>query len=127
MFVTTPPSVIGQVKAEKIRALAYTGSKRHPSMPDVPTSAEAGLPSYNVESWFAVFAPAGTPPDIVNKLSTSIKKIVDSQEYRRKIEEQGGFAPIWTRGLSTSSRTCHLGKGKGWLDRESLKIAQCCG
>lgn len=92
MFVTTPPSVIGQVKAGKIKALAYTGPKRHPSMPDVPTSAEAGLPSYNVESWFAVFAPAGTPPDIVNKLSASIKKIIDSPEYRRKIEEQGGFA-----------------------------------
>ena len=61
-------------------------------MPDVPTTAEAGLPSYNVESWFAVFAPAGTPPDIVNKLSASIKKIVESPDYRRKVEEQGGFA-----------------------------------
>ncbi len=92
MFVTTPPSVIGQVKAGKIKALAYTGPKRHPSMPDVPTSAEAGLPGYDVESWFAVFAPAGTPPTIVNKLSSSIKKIVDSPDYRKKIEEQGGFA-----------------------------------
>ncbi|SOY93279.1 Conserved hypothetical protein, UPF0065; putative exported protein [Cupriavidus taiwanensis] len=92
MFVTTPPSVIGQIKAGRIKALAYTGPKRHPSMPDVPTSAEAGLPSYNVESWFAVFAPAGTPPDVVNRLSGSIKKIVDSPDYRRKIEEQGGFA-----------------------------------
>ncbi|MBP0633016.1 tripartite tricarboxylate transporter substrate binding protein [Cupriavidus sp. AcVe19-1a] len=92
MFVTTPPSVIGQVKAGKIKALAYTGPQRHPSMPDVPTSAEAGLPGYNVESWFAVFAPAGTPPAVVSKLSTAIKKIVESPEYRRKIEEQGGFA-----------------------------------
>lgn len=92
MFVTTPLSVIGQVKTGKIKALAYTGPKRHPSMPDVPTSAEAGLPGYNVESWFAVFAPAGTPPDIVKKLSASIKKIVESPDYRRKIEDQGGFA-----------------------------------
>ncbi|MBP0622410.1 Bug family tripartite tricarboxylate transporter substrate binding protein [Cupriavidus consociatus] len=92
MFVTTPPSVIQQVKTGKIKALAYTGPKRHPSMPDVPTSAEAGLPGYNVESWFAVFAPAGTPPDIINKLSASIKKIVESQDYRRKIEDQGSFA-----------------------------------
>lgn len=92
MFVTTPPSVIGQVKAGKIKALAYTGPKRHPSMPDVPTSAEAGLPSYNVESWFALFAPAGTPPDVVKRLSASIKKIVESPEYKKKIEEQGGFA-----------------------------------
>lgn len=92
MFVTTPPSVIGQVKAGKIKALAYTGPQRHPSMPDVPTSAEAGLPRYSVESWFAVFAPAGTPPAVVGKLSAAIKRIVESPDYRRKIEEQGGFA-----------------------------------
>lgn len=92
MFVTTPPSVIGQVKAGKIKALAYTGPARHPSMPDVPTAAEAGLASYQVESWFAVFAPAGTPPDVINKLSASIKRIAGSADYRRKIEEQGGFA-----------------------------------
>lgn len=92
MFITTPPSVIGHFAGRRIKALAYTGSKRHPSMPDVPTSAEAGLPGYEVESWFAVFAPAKTPPDVVNKLSAEIRKIVESESFRKKVDEQGAFA-----------------------------------
>lgn len=92
MFITTPPSVIGHFAGGRIKPLAYTGSKRHPSMPDVPTSAEAGLPGYEVESWFAVFAPAKTPPEVVSKLSAEIKKIVESESFRKKVDEQGAFA-----------------------------------
>ena len=92
MFVTTPPSVIGHVASGKLKALAYTGKQRHPSMPNVPTSAEAGLAGYEVESWFAVFAPAGTPAPIVSRLSGEIKKIVESEGYRKKMDEQGAFA-----------------------------------
>ncbi|MDQ8031907.1 MAG: tripartite tricarboxylate transporter substrate binding protein [Bordetella sp.] len=92
IFITTPPSVIGQVKAGKIRALAYAGPRRHPSMPDVPTTKEAGLPGYEIESWFALFAPAGTPKPVLDKLSAEIKKIVASDAYRQNIEAQGGFA-----------------------------------
>ncbi|HEU0204811.1 MAG TPA: tripartite tricarboxylate transporter substrate binding protein [Burkholderiaceae bacterium] len=92
IFVTTPPSVIGHVAAGKLKALAYTGKQRHPSLPNVPTSAEAGLPGYEVESWFAVFAPAGTPAPIVSRLAAEIKKIVESEDYRKKMDEQGAFA-----------------------------------
>jgi len=92
MFITTPPSVIGHFAGGRIKPLAYTGSKRHPSMPNVPTTAEAGLPGYEVESWFAVFAPARTPPEVVNKLSAEIRKIVESESFRKKVDEQGAFA-----------------------------------
>jgi tripartite-type tricarboxylate transporter receptor subunit TctC len=92
MFITTPPSVIGHIASGRMKALAYIGSKRHPSMPNVPTSAEAGLPGYEVESWFAVFAPARTPPEVVAKLSAEIKKIVESESFRKKVDEQGAFA-----------------------------------
>jgi tripartite-type tricarboxylate transporter receptor subunit TctC len=92
VFVTTPPSVIGHVASGKLKALAYTGKQRHPSLANVPTSAEAGLPGYEVESWFAVFAPAGTPAPIVARLSAEIKTIVESEAYRKKLDEQGAFA-----------------------------------
>ncbi|CAB3635601.1 hypothetical protein LMG26685_01533 [Achromobacter mucicolens] len=92
MFITTPPSVIGQIQAGKIKAVAYTGPTRHPSMPTVPTSAEAGLPGYDVESWFAVFAPAKTPPEVQARLADALKTIVDSPAYKKRIEEQGAFA-----------------------------------
>jgi tripartite-type tricarboxylate transporter receptor subunit TctC len=92
MFITTPPSVIGHFAGGRIKALAYTGTKRHPSMPNVLTSAEAGLPGYEVESWFAVFAPAKTPPEVVARLSAELKKIVESEAFRKKVDEQGAFA-----------------------------------
>ena len=92
MFITTPPSVIGQVQGGKIKALAYAGPKRHPSMPNVPTTAEAGLPGYEVESWFALFAPAKTPPAVIERLTKQVKTIVESDAYKKKVEEQGAFA-----------------------------------
>jgi len=92
VFITTPPSVIGQVRAGQIKALAYAGPKRHPSMPDVPTTTEAGLPDYQVESWFALFAPAKTPGPVIDTLAAEIQKIVDSDAYRKSIEDQGAFA-----------------------------------
>ena len=61
-------------------------------MPQVPTSAEAGLPGYEVESWFAVFAPSGTPAPVVARLTREIKTIVESEPYRKKINDQGAFA-----------------------------------
>lgn len=92
MFITTPPSVIGHMASGKLKAVAYTGEQRHPSLPGVPTSAEAGLPGFLVESWFAVFAPAGTPAPVVQRLSSEIKTIVESEGYRKKMDEQGAFA-----------------------------------
>ncbi|WP_404299733.1 tripartite tricarboxylate transporter substrate-binding protein [Alicycliphilus denitrificans] len=50
------------------------------------------MPNYMVESWFAVFAPSGTPQDVVEKLTAAVARIVDSDAYRKKIEEQGAFA-----------------------------------
>jgi tripartite-type tricarboxylate transporter receptor subunit TctC len=92
VFVTTPPSVIGHVSSGKLKVLAYTGKQRHPALPTVPTSGEAGLPGYEVESWFAVFAPAGTPEPVVTRLAAEIRKIVESEDYRKKMSEQGAFA-----------------------------------
>lgn len=92
VFITTPPSVIGHVASGKIKALAYAAKQRHPSLPNVPTTAEAGLPGYEVESWFAVFAPAGTPAPVVARLSSEIKTIVESAGYRKKLDDQGAFA-----------------------------------
>lgn len=92
VFNTTPPSVVNFVRAGKLRALAYLSKERHPSMPEIPTSAEAGAPGYEVESWFAVFAPAGTPREIVQRLEKEVARIVESPEFKRKAEEQGAFA-----------------------------------
>ena len=92
VFNTTPPSVVNHVRAGKLRALAYLSKERHPTMPEIPTSAEAGAPGYEVESWFALFAPTGTPRETLERLSTEVARIIESPEFRRKAEEQGAFA-----------------------------------
>ena len=87
---TTPPSLVSHIRAGKLKALAYTSDKRHPAYSEIPTSAEAGMPEYQVASWFGVLAPAKTPPAVIERLSSEIRKIVESDEFNRKIEEQGG-------------------------------------
>ena len=89
---TTPPSLVAHVRAGKLKALAYTGDKRHPLLAEIPTSAESGLPGYEVASWFGVLAPAKTPPAVVERLASEIRKIVEGDEFKRKVEEQGGLA-----------------------------------
>ena len=68
------PAAIGNVRAGKLKILALTGKTRHPNFPDVPTFAEAGLPDYSPTAWIGLFAPAGTPAPIVNKLADAMQK-----------------------------------------------------
>ena len=91
---TTPPPLVAHIKAGKLKGLAYTADKRHPQLPDVPTSAESGMPEYKIASWFGVLAPAKTPQPVIDKLAAEIKKIVESDDFKQKIEEQGGLAAV---------------------------------
>ncbi|MGE4238846.1 Bug family tripartite tricarboxylate transporter substrate binding protein [Ramlibacter sp.] len=88
MFMTSPPSVLQHVQAGKLRALAVTGKKRHPGLPNVPTTAEAGL-KFELETWVALFASAGTPPAIVATLTSNIQKALETREVRQRAEAQG--------------------------------------
>lgn len=83
--VTAPP----HVRTGKVRALAIASKKRHPRLPDVPTTEEAGLPGYEVGNWVGVVAPAGTPPAIVAKLHQAISEIQDSAEMQKQVAANG--------------------------------------
>ncbi len=76
-------------KDGKLRALAVTTAKRSSIAPDVPTLAESGLPGYEVGSWQGVFAPAGTPPEIVKRLNAEIVKIVNMPDVQEKLTALG--------------------------------------
>ncbi len=80
------------IKAGKLKALATTGATRSPALPDVPTVAEAGLAGYDSTSWNAIYAPAGTPREIVEKLNREIGAILQSPETRKYFSEQGAEA-----------------------------------
>ena len=82
-------AVIPLIQAGKLRALAVTSSKRATSLPDVPTMAEAGLKGYEIVSWQAIFAPAGTPAPIVQRLATDIAKIIQQPDMKSRLLGQG--------------------------------------
>ncbi|NNM71697.1 Bug family tripartite tricarboxylate transporter substrate binding protein [Enterovirga aerilata] len=84
------PSSIEQAKAGNLRALAVTSSRRSPALPDVPTLDESGLPGFEASSWFALFAPKGTPPDILNKLNAEVRKALEGEDLKRRFAELGG-------------------------------------
>lgn len=81
------------VQAGKLRALGVTGTKRSALMPDVPTIAEAGLPGYAFETWFIVFAPAGTPKPIVDKLNSTLNQALNTPTLKERMAKDG-FDPI---------------------------------
>ena len=85
----TLPSLLPQVEAEKLRALAITGAERSALVPNVPTVAEAGFSDFEVLAWFALFAPRDTPAPIVDRLATEIEKIVKRPEIREKMAALG--------------------------------------
>jgi len=84
------PTVIQYARSGKLRALAVTGTKRSPAVPDIPTVAENGIPGYDVTNWFGVSAPAKTPRAIVERLNSEIVRALNSPDLRERLTSQGG-------------------------------------
>ncbi len=84
----TPATVLGNVKGGRLRALAISGATPFPD-PKVPTFAQAGLPGFDVDLWFGLLAPGGTPRAIVDRLSTEVNKIIQSADFKEKVAAQG--------------------------------------
>jgi tripartite-type tricarboxylate transporter receptor subunit TctC len=92
MFASPAP-LMPHYKSGKVRVLAYTGEQRHPAAPEVPTTAEAGLPQYKHDGgWFALFGPAGMPADIVDKLWREVQKAERSPDVVDRFAKLGVFA-----------------------------------
>ena len=89
LTIVDPPPATGPLKAGSVRALAVTSGKRHPSWPDLPTMAEAGVPDMEVPVWTAFFAPAKTPPAIVARLQKEVARVVQTAEVREAFGKMG--------------------------------------
>jgi tripartite-type tricarboxylate transporter receptor subunit TctC len=85
-FIDAPP-VSGQIKGGQVRALAVTSRARAPEFPEVPTMAEAGVPDMEVMLWSSLFAPAGTPPQIVSRLQDEVIRIVAMPDIRARMKD----------------------------------------
>jgi tripartite-type tricarboxylate transporter receptor subunit TctC len=92
MTITTIPAVIGQVRGGLLRALAVTGEGRSPSLPELPTLSEAGVPAYAAVIHYGMVAPVGTDRAIVNRLNAELRAALAGEEVRARIAEDGGEA-----------------------------------
>ena len=95
MMIETAPASMAHIKAGKLRPLMVTAEERLPTLPDVPTAAEAGLPGFEVSSMFGVLAPEGTPEPIIDRLNGELARILQLPDVREKLMQQG-VAPTHT-------------------------------
>jgi len=86
-------NVAPQIQGNNIKAFAIATPERSPVLPNVPTTKEAGLDGYEVSAWNAVFAPKGTPPDVVKKLSDALMKSLDDENTKKRLLDLGGVLP----------------------------------
>jgi len=82
------PSALPMAKEGKIRAIAQTTAKRSPAAPDVPTVAET-VPGFEATTWFAMFAPAGTPPEVIGKLNAELKRVFSLPDVQDRLKMLG--------------------------------------
>jgi tripartite-type tricarboxylate transporter receptor subunit TctC len=104
MMFDAIPTMVEQIKAGKVKAIATTGTQRSQILPDVPTMAEAGVPGYEATLWLGLMAPKGTPPAVVTRLNTELQKFTSNPETKRAWGAQGATpmtmdVPAFTRYL----------------------------
>ena len=112
-MIETAPAAQAHVKGEKLRALAAASNQRVPTLPDVPTASEAGLPGFEVSSMFGVAAPAGTPEPVITKLNEALKSILSMQDVKDSLLVQGVISTYTTPKEATVA-----------LNKESAKWAK---
>lgn len=112
MFDNTP-SALPQIKGGKLRAIAVTSAQRTPLLPDVPTVAESGFPGFDVQSWFSIAAPAGTPKPVIDKLNAALNKALAGPEVRERMRD---LAATPEPGTPEQCRTVMLSEIKRWHD-----------
>ena len=96
MLVEFPPAIQGQVNDGKLRVLATSAPERAPSHPDVPTVAEAGVPGYEVTSWNGVFAPKGTPKDVIDAMNAAMREVLAMPDVKAAFAKVGVVAQAST-------------------------------
>ena len=98
LMVVTPPSVSGHIRNGNVKALALASDKRLPDFANIPTTAEAGLQGFTLDAWFALFAPAGTPQPIVDRINAAMRKIGKMDAVVARANQLGTVLKDWTPG-----------------------------
>jgi len=118
----TPLAITPHVKAGKLKALAVTGTKRVPSLPQVPTFAEAGFPQYDHKTWIGVYAPTGTPKPILDKVSAEINKMLAAPKIKQKLQENGAEPFVSTPEQFTQMMRSDTDELRGLIKAANVKM-----
>jgi tripartite-type tricarboxylate transporter receptor subunit TctC len=115
---------LAHLKSGRLRALGMTSAKRFPQSPEVPTIAEAGIPGYQVDSWNGLLAPAGTPPDIVNRMAAAVQQGLKDPSTKKRMEEMGtepvGDTPVEFRAFMQAE----VKKWGDFVKQSGIKVEQ---
>lgn len=117
------PSSLPHVQAGKLRAIGVTSPQRLPSTPDVPTLAESGLPGFDVESWFGLVAPAGTPAPVIARLNEALNQALASPALQASYQQSGFYTPAQPNTPETFAKKIdsEIGKWGAVVKRADLK------
>ena len=122
LLIVSIPAAMSQVRAGRLRPLAVSTLKRTPILPDVPTVAEAtGLKDYEVDSWYAVFAPAKTPDEAVQRMNHEIAEVVKRPEVRAKLLEQGAVGVSSTPEALAAMVHKEIGEWRAVVSRAQIE------
>lgn len=122
LYCSTITAEIPYVRTGKLRALGVTSKQRAASLPDIPTIAEAGIPAYELASWYGILAPAGTPKDIVAKLHGVIDKIVAMPDVAAKIVEGGSDPMVLTPDAFMERLRADVAKFAALVKTANIKV-----
>jgi tripartite-type tricarboxylate transporter receptor subunit TctC len=120
--VDTIPACVSQVATGQLRGLAVTDARRSPALPDVPTSAESGLPGYEGVQYYGLAAPAGTPKPIVDRLNKELVKILSTDEMKRRLLQEGSVPTPGTPEDYSANMLREEGKWAALIKKLGLKF-----
>ena len=89
MFINTTQSLMKPIQSDSVKGLAIASATRHPLLPRLPTTAEAGVSGFEIATWYALYAPKGAPPDVLGLLSREIKKIGETDDFKARVDQSG--------------------------------------
>jgi len=117
------PSLLPQAQSGKLQALAVASEKRSSLLPDVPTAAEAGVPGFEVDGWFGIVAPAGTPPEVVETLHEAMRTIDTSDKVKARLNEAGS-EPVTSPSSEDFAKyiAAELARWKGIVDKAGARL-----
>ena len=117
-----PVNVISHVNTGQLKAIAISGETRLPALPQVPTFTESGLPGFELRDWFGVFAPAGTPKEIIDKLSTELAKIMSTPDIKERLTSLGMAPFISTPGQFAALIKADIAKFAKIIKTANIKV-----